>query len=261
MKRNLLLISNSTMRGDAYLGWCKDMIKEFVNRHHVKKVLFVPYAGVSLAEGGLEASYNAYEEKVAKVYAEMGVEMVSTHHFKDPVKAVYEAECVAVGGGNTFHLVKELHRLGLVRAIRSRAMEGMPYMGWSAGSNVAGPTLCTTNDMPIVEPASFECMNLIPFQINPHYTDFFDPKHGGETRDDRLKEYIMVNPEAWVAAICEATALLLENGKLSLLGLEHDDLKKRYDKVRDYDMKVFHEDMKNTKEYSLNDDINFLMEK
>ena len=246
MKRNLLLISNSTMRGDAYLGWCKDMIKEFVTRHNVKKVLFVPYAGVSLAEGGLEASYNTYEAKVAKVYAEMGVELVSTHHFADPVKAVYEAECVAVGGGNTFHLVKELHRLGLVRAIRSRAMEGMPYMGWSAGSNVAGPTLCTTNDMPIVEPASFECMNLVPFQINPHYTDFFDPKHGGETRDDRLKEYIMVNPEAWVAAIREATALLLEGGKLSLVG-------------RDNKMKVFHENMNNTKEYSLSDDINFLM--
>ncbi len=246
MKQNLLLISNSTMRGEAYLGWCKDMIADFCRRHGVKKVLFVPYAGVSLAEGGLRASYDAYEAKVKKVYAEFGVKLVSTHHYADPVKAVYEAECVAVGGGNTFHLVKELHRLGLMQAISRRAKNGMPYMGWSAGSNVAGPTLCTTNDMPIVEPASFDCMGLVPFQINPHYTDFFDPKHGGETRDDRLKEYIMVNPYATVAAIREATALLLEDGKLSLIGKPNK-------------MKVFKTTMANTKEYGLNDDINFLM--
>lgn len=246
MKRNLLLISNSTMRGEAYLGWCKDMVADFCKRHNVKKVLFVPFAGVSLSNEGLEASYNVYEAKVAKVYAEFGVELVSVHHAADPVKAVYEAECVAVGGGNTFHLVRELHRQGLMQAINRRAMEGMPYMGWSAGSNVAGPTLCTTNDMPIVEPASFECMNLVPFQINPHYTDFFDPKHGGETRDDRLKEYIMVNPTAVVAAIREATALSLENGQLKLIGKPNK-------------MKVFHQNMANTKEYALEDDINFLM--
>ena len=244
--KNLLLISNSTMRGEAYLGWCKDMIADFCKRHNVKSVLFVPYAGVSLSPDGLEASYNAYEAKVAKVYAEFGVTLTSVHHAADPVKAVYEAECVAVGGGNTFHLVRELHRQGLMQAISRRATAGMPYMGWSAGSNVAGPTLCTTNDMPIVEPASFDCMGLVPFQINPHYTDFFDPKHGGETRDDRLKEYIMVNPTAVVAAIREATALLLEDGKLSLIG-------------KDNKMKVFHEKMENTKEYSLTDDINFLM--
>lgn len=244
--KNLLLISNSTMRGEAYLGWCKEMIKDFCERHGVKRVLFVPYAGVSLSPDGLEASYNAYEAKVQKVYAEFGVELTSVHHCADPVKAVYEAECVAVGGGNTFHLVREMQRQGLMQAISRRAEAGMPYMGWSAGSNVAGPTLCTTNDMPIVEPLSFNCMALVPFQINPHYTDFFDPKHGGETRDDRLKEYIMVNPTAVVAAIREATALLLEDGKLRLIG-------------KDNKMKVFHEKMDNTKEYSLADDINFLM--
>ena len=244
--KNLLLISNSTMRGDAYLGWCKDMVADFCKRHNVKKVLFVPYAGVSLAEGGLKASYNAYEAKVKKVYAELGVKLTSVHHFADPVKAVYEAECVAVGGGNTFHLVKELHRLGLMQAISRRANAGMPYMGWSAGSNVAGPTLCTTNDMPIVQPASFDCMGIVPFQINPHYTDFFDPKHGGETRDDRLKEYIMVNPNAVVVAIREATALLVENGKMNLIG-------------RDNKMKVFHRSMAETKEYCLKDDLTFLL--
>lgn len=247
MKQNLLLISNSTMRGEAYLGWCKEMIADFCGRHNIKDVLFIPYAGVSLSDGGLTASYDVYEAKVQQAFAEFGVKLTSVHRCDDPVKAVYDASCVAVGGGNTFHLVRELHRQGLMQAISRRAKEGMPYMGWSAGSNVAGPTLCTTNDMPIVEPASFACMGLVPFQINPHYTDFFDPKHGGETRDDRLKEYIMVNPDATVAAIREATALLLENGKLSLVG-------------RPNMMKVFKTTMANTKEYGIDDDINFLMD-
>lgn len=246
MKRNLLLISNSTNRGENYLGWCTDMIADFCKRHNVKRVLFIPFAGVSLAEGGLEASYNAYEAKVKNVYASFGVELRSIHHEQCPIAAVMSAECVAVGGGNTFHLVKELHRQGLMKAISERAMDGMPYMGWSAGSNVAGPTLCTTNDMPIVEPESFACMNIVPFQINPHYTDFFDPKHGGETRDDRLKEYIMVNPDMYVAGIREATALSLEKGNLRLIG-------------RPNKMKVFKANMANTKEYALEDDINFLM--
>ena len=245
-KRNLLLISNSTMRGEAYLGWCKDMIADFCRRHNVKKVLFVPYAGVSLAEGGLTKSYDAYEAKVAKVYAEFGVKLTSVHHKALPINAVYDTDCVAVGGGNTFHLVRQLQRTGLMQAIRQRAFDGMPYMGWSAGSNVAGPTLCTTNDMPIVMPDSFDCMGLVPFQINPHYTDFFDPKHGVETRDDRLKEYIMVNPTATVAAIREATALLLENGNLKLIGKPNK-------------MKVFKTKMENTKEYALEDNLNFLL--
>lgn len=245
-KRKLLLISNSTNRGESYLGWCTENIKLFCQRHGVRQVLFVPYAGVSLAAGGLKASYDAYEEKVAKVFASFGVKLTSTHHKADPVKAVYDAQCVAVGGGNTFHLVRELHRQGLMQAISRRALAGMPYMGWSAGSNVAGPTLCTTNDMPIVQPASFDCMSLVPFQINPHYTDFFDPKHGGETRDDRLKEYIMVNPRATVAAIREATALSLEEGKLKLIG-------------RPNKMKVFHASLDQTREYAPGDDINFLM--
>ena len=246
MKRKLLLISNSTMRGEAYLGWCKDLIADFCRRHHVKQVLFIPYAGVSLAEGGLEASYDAYEEKVRKVYHEMGVELTSVHHATDPVRAVYDAQCVAVGGGNTFCLVSELHRQGLMQAISRRATNGMPYMGWSAGSNVAGPTLCTTNDMPIVFPSSFDCMNLVPFQINPHYTDFFDPKHGGETRDDRLKEYITVNPQAYCVAIREATALSLEGGNLRLTG-------------RANPLKVFHGKMSDTREYNLDSDLNFLL--
>ena len=222
-KRNLLLISNSTMRGEAYLGWCKDMIADFCRRHNVKKVLFVPYAGVSLAEGGLTKSYDAYEAKVAKVYAEFGVKLTSVHHKALPINAVYDTDCVAVGGGNTFHLVRQLQRTGLMQAIRQRAFDGMPYMGWSAGSNVAGPTLCTTNDMPIVQPASFNCLNLVPFQINPHYLDPHPEidkmiKHGGETRQDRINEYLAVNQDMKVVGLREATALWLVDGKMYLKG-------------------------------------------
>ncbi|HIW87893.1 MAG TPA: dipeptidase PepE [Candidatus Onthomorpha intestinigallinarum] len=238
MKRNLLLISNSTNRGEEYLGWCRDMIRDFCNESGVKDVLFIPYAGVSMG-------YDNYETKVKSVFEGIGLNLHSIHREKDAVTAVRNAECIAVGGGNTFHLVYELYRNGIMEEISSRAKDGMAYMGWSAGSNVAGPSLKTTNDMPIIEPESFDCMNLVPFQINPHYTDFFDPKHGGETRDDRLNEFIKVNPQMWVAGIREATALRLKEGRLSLTG-------------RNNKMKVFRY-RQEPKEYSLEDDINFLM--
>ena len=238
MKRNLLLISNSTNRGEAYLGWCKEMIENFCQESGVKRVLFIPYAGVSMG-------YDNYEAKVKAVFDTLGLELYSIHTQADAKKAVEEAECIAVGGGNTFHLVYELYKNGIMELISKKANEGTAYMGWSAGSNVASLSLKTTNDMPIIEPESFDCMKLVPFQINPHYTDFFDPKHGGETRDDRLNEFIAINQDVWVAGIREATALRLKEGKLSLIG-------------RDNKMKVFRYGQE-AKEYSLTDDINFLM--
>ena len=238
MKRNLLLISNSTNAGEKYLDWCKDMIKDFCTESGVKNVLFIPYAGVSMG-------YDNYETKVADVFKGLGLNLYSIHKEKDAKEAVMNAECIAVGGGNTFHLVYELYRNGIMELISQRVKEGTAYMGWSAGSNVAGLSLKTTNDMPIIEPESFDCMKLVPFQINPHYTDFFDPKHGGETRDDRLNEFTKVNPDVYVAAIREATALRLKEGKLTLVG-------------RNNKMKVFH-GADTPKEYDLDADINFLM--
>jgi dipeptidase E len=239
MKRNLLLISNSTNPQEEYLGWCQDMIKDFCVRHKVKDVLFIPYAGVSMG-------YDAYEQRVKKVFKTMGLKIYSIHKEKDPIEAVKNAKCIAVGGGNTFHLAYELHKNKVMTEIAKKSKKGMPYMGWSAGSNIAGPTLKTTNDMPIIEPKSFKCMNLVPFQINPHYTDYFDPKHGGETRDDRLNEFIKIEPKVWVAGIREATALSLEKGNLKLIG-------------RNNKMKVFRGNMQ-PKEYTLKSDINFLMQ-
>lgn len=217
MKR-LLLISNSTMAGEAYLGWPRQYITDFLAGTGVKRVLFIPYAGVGLSDEGLEASYDAYEERVNDVYRELGYEIYSIHKEQDPVKAVEEAEAIAVGGGNTFYLVYMLHKHGLMDKIRERVLNGLHYMGWSAGSNVACPTLRTTNDMPIYEPESFDCCNLIPFQINPHYLDANPEGHGGETRQQRIEEFMVINRDIYVAGLREASLLLVEDEKMTLLG-------------------------------------------
>ncbi len=215
---HLLLISNSTNYGEAYLGWPKDYIKNYLESFKIKKVLFVPYAGVGLDEESLEASYNAYEQRVAGVFSEFGVEIDSVHKHNDPVKAVNEAEAIAVGGGNTFHLVGKMQETGIMEAIAAKVKEGIPYMGWSAGSNVACPSLMTTNDMPIYQPQSFNCMNLIPFQINPHYLDVNPEGHGGETRQQRLEEFMVVNREMPVIGLREATLLEVHSDKIELIG-------------------------------------------
>jgi dipeptidase E len=208
---DLLLISNSTNPGEEYLSWPREHINDFLKKRNVKRVLFIPFAGVSF-------SYDTYEEKVNNVFRTFGVEIYSIHKENDPIKAVQEAEAIAVGGGNTFHLVREMQKLGLMEEIRNRVLVGIPYMGWSAGSNVACPTLRTTNDMPIVEPESFNCMSLIPFQINPHYLDAHPSNHGGETREQRIEEFLVANPEVYVAGLREATFLLYENNRLQLKG-------------------------------------------
>lgn len=214
----LLLISNSTNAGEAYLGWPQTFISDFMQKHKVTKVLFVPYAGVNLSPDGLKASYDAYEARVKAVFNKLGFELESIHQKDDAVEAVNQAECIAVGGGNTFHLVAQMQKTGIMEAIRKRAIDGMPYMGWSAGSNVACPTLKTTNDMPIYEPESFNCLNLIPFQINPHYLDANPEGHGGETRQQRIEEFLAINPEVTVVGLREASLLEYEGDKLILKG-------------------------------------------
>ena len=159
----LLLISNSTNPGEPFLDYPKHEIRKFLGDKPVK-VLFIPYAAVTF-------SWDQYEARVAERYGEIGHKIISVHKCPDPVKAVDNAEAIAVGGGNTWQLVDRLHRNGLIDPIREKVLSGTPYMGWSAGSNVACPTIMTTNDMPIVEPPSFRAFNLVPFQINPHYLD------------------------------------------------------------------------------------------
>jgi dipeptidase E len=214
----LLLISNSTMAGEEYLGWPRTHIAEFLGGQNIKKVCFIPYAGVSLSTKSLNNSFDLYTQKVAAVFQKLGYAIESVHRASDPVKMVREAEAIAVGGGNTFHLVAKMHDTGLMQAIREKVSSGTPYMGWSAGSNVACPSLMTTNDMPIVEPSSFKTLNLIPFQINPHYLDANPEGHGGETRQQRIEEFLVMNQKMKVAGLREGCLLLVENNRLQLVG-------------------------------------------
>ncbi|MDY0286893.1 MAG: dipeptidase PepE [Bacteroidales bacterium] len=233
MKRKMLLISNSTNFGEAYLGWPRPHIKTFLNSTTAKEILFIPYAGINLSDQGLEASYDTYENRVATVFKELGTTIRSIHRCDDPVKAITEAQAIAVGGGNTFHLVYMMHKLGMMKPIRERVLEGVPYMGWSAGSNVACPSLKTTNDMPVIEPESFDCLNLVPFQINPHYLDANPQGHGGETREQRILEFLVVNPQMYVVGLREACLLQIENNTLTLTGSKPVRIFKHNEAIRE----------------------------
>ena len=214
----LLLISNSTNYGEDYLAWPSPFIKDFLAPSDVKKVLFIPYAGMGLTPERIAKSYDIYEEKVQKVFRQLAYEVESIHHDIDPVQAVKDAEAIAVGGGNTFHLVHMMHKLKIMDAIREKVLSGTPYLGWSAGSNVACPSLMTTNDMPIIQPESFDCTGLIPFQINPHYLDAHAQGHAGETREQRLEEFQIVNKEMPIVGLRESTLLQIEGDDIQLKG-------------------------------------------
>ncbi|MFC2100567.1 dipeptidase PepE [Bacteroidota bacterium] len=219
MTKRLLLISNSTNPGEDYLGWPRKDIKNFLDATNIKRVLFIPYAGVGLSnDGEIEKSYDIYEKRVYKVYKEIGYEIYSIHKEADPVKAINEAEALAVGGGNTFYLVYMIHKLGLMKPIRECVLKGLHYMGWSAGSNLVCPTMRTTNDMPIIEPQSLNCLNLIPFQINPHYLDAHPQGHGGETREQRIQEFLVANKKMFVAGLREASLFQIEDDNIQLIG-------------------------------------------
>jgi dipeptidase E len=206
----LLLISNSTNPGEPYLDYPKGNIKSFLGNIPVK-ALFIPYAAVTF-------SFDAYEAKVKERFNEVGHDVVSIHNFQDPVAAVKQAQAIVVGGGNTWMLLKMIRENNLIDIIREKVLAGTPYVGWSAGSNLACPTIMTTNDMAVVEPDSFKSFNLIPFQINPHYLDANPAGHAGETREQRIEEFIEVNPGIYVVGLREGTMLVREHEKLYLKG-------------------------------------------
>lgn len=206
----LLLISNSTNAGEEYLAHCIDNIKEFLGNEK-KTALFIPYAAVTF-------SYDDYEKKVKDNFMKVGHDAISIHRFDDPVEAVKNAEAIVVGGGNTFALTKKMQEQGLIEAIREKALSGTPYIGWSAGSNVACPSIRTTNDMPIVEPESFNVCNLVDFQINPHYLDAHPDGHAGETREMRLEEFLEMNQNIFVIGLREGTMLWIDGSSIKLVG-------------------------------------------
>ena len=171
----------------------------------------MPYAAVTF-------SYAEYERRVAARFAELGIRVRSVHRAVDPARAIRRAEAICVGGGNTFALAKKMQEQGLMQVIRDRIRAGIPYVGWSAGSNVCCPTISTTNDMPIVEPRSFRAIGAVKFQINPHYLDANPAGHAGETREQRILEFIEANPRRWVAGLREGCMLRYEDDRLELIG-------------------------------------------
>ena len=205
----LLLISNSTNAGEPYLHYPMPYIAEFLAG--VRRVAFVPYAAVTF-------SYDEYERRVAERFAPLGLQLESVHRAANPAAAIRRADAVCVGGGNTFALARKMQQQGLMQAIRRKIASGAPYVGWSAGSNVCCPTICTTNDMPIVQPESFRAIGAVKFQINPHYLDANPEGHAGETREQRLLEYIAANPRRYAVGLREGCMLRLEDGHLELIG-------------------------------------------
>jgi dipeptidase E len=204
----LLLLSNSTEHGQGYLDHAMPAVLDFLGP--VRQLVFVPFA---------LRDHEAYTARVRGRFETEGIAVRGVRPESSEAAVVEAAEAVFIGGGNTFRLLDTLQRTGLLEAIRRRARRGMPYLGASAGTNVAAPTIKTTNDMPIVQPASFSALGLVPFQINPHYVDP-DPSslHMGETREERLREFLEEN-DAVVVALREGAWLRVEGQRATLGGL------------------------------------------
>jgi dipeptidase E len=183
MQTRLLLLSNSTTHGRGYLDHAEQAIR--AHFQGARRLLFVPFA---------LADQEGYAARAVERFQRLGFAMQGLQATSDPAVAVEACDGIFVGGGNTFRLLKTVQQRGLIEPIRRRALAGMPFMGASAGTNLACPTVRTTNDMPIVEPASLSALGLVPFQINPHYLDPApDSTHMGETRETRLREFLEEN--------------------------------------------------------------------
>jgi dipeptidase E len=204
---SILLISNSTVHGRGYLDHVEQQIRDFLG--HAQTVLFFPFA---------LHDRNGYAAKARERFQAMGYSLKSAHETSDPGKAVEEADAIFIGGGNTFRLLKTLQDLDLIESIRGKVISGAPYIGSSAGSNVAGPTIKTTKDMPIVQPRSFDALGLVPFQISPHFLDPDpDSKHMGETQEERIVQFLEEN-DTPVIGMREGAWLLIEGDSVLLKG-------------------------------------------
>lgn len=230
--KNLLLVSNSTLHGGGYLDHCEPQIKEILGER--KSVLFVPYARPS------GKTHDEYTELARARFAKMGYDLRGIHESvswgQSRIEAVLSAEAIFIGGGNTFVLLRDMLHGPLMNSIYQRVVEGVPYIGTSAGSNVAGRTIMTTNDMPIANPREFRALGLVPFVINPHYQDAlqlsddriaqvvkFAPElktwlgHQGETRETRIKEYHVFNDDT-VVGLREGAMLRVVGSRVTLQG-------------------------------------------
>ncbi len=206
MKR-VLLISNSTLYGSGYLDHAESEIRDFLGS--ARRIAFIPFAAWERGK---------YTAQARARFEHMNCELMSVHDVSNPRREVESADAIFVGGGNTFRLLKGLYDFDLLEPIRRVAAEGTPYIGSSAGSIVAGPSLRTTKDMPVVEPPSFAALELVPFQVSPHYLDP-DPssRHMGETQEERILQFLEEN-EAPVAGLREGAMLRVEGERVTLKG-------------------------------------------
>ena len=208
--KNLIIASTSTIYGLGYLEYLLPTLE--LHFKNVDTLLFIPYA----RPGGI--SHDEYTAKVAEVFSKIGIKVVGIHTFENPSEAVKNAQAIFTGGGNTFLLVKQLYWFNVMSALREALLHGTPYLGCSAGSNITGLTMETTNDMPIVYPPSFQTLGIIPFNINPHYLDPIEGStHMGETRETRINEFHAFNTQP-VLGLREGSWLEVRGSKITLKG-------------------------------------------
>jgi dipeptidase E len=205
----ILALSSSKVGDSGFLESYEGLIKSFLPNKKLK-IAFIPFASA----GG---NYNEYGERVRAVLRSHELLVTFPENAKEIID---QSDTIMIGGGNTFKLLHDLYEFDLVELIRRKIATGVPYIGWSAGANVAGATIGTTNDMPVTEPKSFKSLSLLPFQINPHYINQTTEKFNGETRDQRLEEFLIMNPSGMIAALPEGTALRREGDVLKFIGDE-----------------------------------------
>ena len=208
--KHIIIASTSTVHGSGYLEYILSDLRILFK--DVDAILFVPYA----RPGGI--SHEVYTETVAKAFSTIGIQVKGIHEFSNPIEAVKKTKGIFVGGGNTFVLVHQLYKNKLIEVIRDTVNDGTPYLGTSAGSNICGLTMSTTNDMPIVYPPSFKTFGFVPFNINPHYLDpDLNSKHMGETRETRIKEFHKFNTQP-VVGLREGSWLHVKGDSIILKG-------------------------------------------
>jgi len=209
---NVILASTSSLFGGNYLEYLKDELTALFNG--IDEIIFIPFA----RPGGI--SHEEYTGKARDFFSSLNISVKGLHEFTDPTEAVNQAKGYFTGGGNTFLLVKTLHDLGLMGVLSENIKQGKAYLGCSAGSNIGGINMKTTNDMPIVYPSSFDCMGLVPFNLNPHYLDPNpELKHNGETRETRINEFLTQN-EIKVVGLREGNWIRVLGDKITTEGSE-----------------------------------------
>lgn len=210
MPKNLIIASTSTIHGSGYLEHILPELEILFNT--AQEILFIPYA----RPGGI--SHDMYTEIAAKAFKKINKEVIGIHTYNDPVQAIENAKGIFTGGGNTFVLVNQLYKTDLMPALRKKIYEGTPYLGTSAGSNICGLTMQTSNDMPIAYPPSFKTLGIVPFNINPHYLDPIESStHMGETRETRIKEFHAHNNQP-VVGLREGSWLNVQDETIQLKG-------------------------------------------